>query len=286
MRSLVAERGFANWPAIRPTLTTGNAAAYVSTTDICSRIRSFSRIVTAEVSWNDSAQSPACRRNARPAATSASESRSARASPAKTSGGMPRSSPRAISARAASGHTGCCSASCSPHDEGVQGVSLTAIRRSVYVRRSFSLAVTRAGVRPLCGARESTGRVELAGVERPEALFGVRAAQPARVVAQRAQAAGQALVAEERRQAAVGRGAAEVQDARMGDRGHLARDDPHENARRPAGCDRLPVERHALAGLDARRGLPCDDAVDRHAPGAHEALDAAARAVAGQRQGA
>ena len=37
-------RGFANWPAMRPTLTTGSVAAYVSTADICSSTLSRSRI--------------------------------------------------------------------------------------------------------------------------------------------------------------------------------------------------------------------------------------------------
>jgi len=52
-------RGFAYWPAIRPTLTTGSVAPYVSTAAICRRIFSFSRMWIAEMSLNDSAQSPA-----------------------------------------------------------------------------------------------------------------------------------------------------------------------------------------------------------------------------------
>ncbi len=69
-------------------------------------IFSFSRMVIAEKSWNDSAQSPAWRRNARPAATSARLAWSCRASPAKTSGGMACSRARAVSAAASSGHSG------------------------------------------------------------------------------------------------------------------------------------------------------------------------------------
>src|SRR3954452_1488302 len=204
MRSLVAERGFANWPAIRPTLTTGNAAAYVSTTDICSRILSFSRIVTAEVSWNDSAQSPAWSRKARPAATSARASVSARASPAKTSGGIPRNCSRAISARPASGHTGCCSASCARQEAGVQGVSVTAMRALVYVARGFRLPVTRACARPLGRARQTARGVELASIERAEAaLLRAHSAEASRVVAECPQAAGQPLVAEQHREAPV-----------------------------------------------------------------------------------
>ena len=54
-----SERGFVNWPAIRPTFTTGNVAPYVSTADICSMIFNFSRIRIVESSLNDSTQSPA-----------------------------------------------------------------------------------------------------------------------------------------------------------------------------------------------------------------------------------
>ena len=83
-----SERGFVNWPAIRPTFTTGSVAPYVSTADICSMIFSFSRMRIVESSLNDSTQSPACSRKARPSITRASRSRSSRASPAKTSGGL------------------------------------------------------------------------------------------------------------------------------------------------------------------------------------------------------
>ena len=41
--SVGSERGFTNWPAIRPSFTTGRLAAYVSTADICRMIFSFSR---------------------------------------------------------------------------------------------------------------------------------------------------------------------------------------------------------------------------------------------------
>ena len=44
-RSVADERGFPNWPAIRPTLTTGSVAPQVRTAAIWSRIFSFSRIV-------------------------------------------------------------------------------------------------------------------------------------------------------------------------------------------------------------------------------------------------
>ena len=117
-RSVGEVRGFTNWPAMRPTLTTGSVAPYVSTAAICSMIFSFSRIVIAENSWNDSTQSPACRRNARPSATPASASRSARASPAKTSGGIAASRLRTVSTRSPLGHSGCCAAVNARHEDG------------------------------------------------------------------------------------------------------------------------------------------------------------------------
>ena len=70
--SVSDERGLANWPAMRPTLTTGQAAPKVSTTAICSSTLKVSRML---LGWNSaklSAQSPPCSRNALPAATSAS----------------------------------------------------------------------------------------------------------------------------------------------------------------------------------------------------------------------
>ena len=99
-------RALASCPAIRPTLTTGSVAPYVSTAAIWRRILSFSRMWTAERSANDSAQSPACRRNLRPACTSPSALSSSRASPAKTSGGTLASCARAASARSSLGHSG------------------------------------------------------------------------------------------------------------------------------------------------------------------------------------
>ena len=81
------ERGLANWPAIRPTFTTGTPSEYVRTTAIWRMTRSFSRMLTAEKSSKLSAQSPAWSRKAFPAATRPSEACRARASPANTSGG-------------------------------------------------------------------------------------------------------------------------------------------------------------------------------------------------------
>ena len=124
-----------NWPAIRPTLTTGSVAPYVRTADICRSTFSRSRIAIAETLRNDSAQSPAWSRNARPSTASPSERRSARASPAKTSGGSCPSRSRTASTAAGSGHSGCCSAGSERHEDGVQG-SVMAMRSSV-VRGRF-----------------------------------------------------------------------------------------------------------------------------------------------------
>ncbi len=126
-RSVASERGFVNWPAIRPTLTTGSVAPYVSTADICSMIFSFSRMRMVEISLNDSTQSPAWSRKARPSITLASESRSARASPAKTSGGLAFRRSTAATATAGSGHSGCWSARSSRQEAGDHVEGVTAI---------------------------------------------------------------------------------------------------------------------------------------------------------------
>src|SRR5687768_15292999 len=113
------DRGFANWPAMRPTFTTGTPSEYVSTTAIWRITRSFSRMLTAENSSKLSAQSPAWRRNALPAATLASDASSVRASPANTSGGYAAICFSARSSSPWSGQSGCCCARCSCHDDGV-----------------------------------------------------------------------------------------------------------------------------------------------------------------------
>ena len=62
--SVSLERGLENWPAIRPTLTTGFAAAKVMTTAIWRRTRNVSLTLAAENSLKLSAQSPPCSRKA------------------------------------------------------------------------------------------------------------------------------------------------------------------------------------------------------------------------------
>ena len=58
MVSVAAERGLANWPAMRPTFTTGWPPAKVRTTAICRKTRKKSRMLSAECSAKLSAQSP------------------------------------------------------------------------------------------------------------------------------------------------------------------------------------------------------------------------------------
>jgi hypothetical protein len=118
MVSVLALLGLANWPAMRPTLTTGTPDPYVSTTAIWRMTRSLSRMLSALKSWKDSAQSPAWSRNALPAATSASVDVRARASPANTNGGMVESCLSERSSAASSGQSGCCAAGRSLHDRG------------------------------------------------------------------------------------------------------------------------------------------------------------------------
>ena len=93
----------ANWPAMRPTFTTGQAAPKVSTTAIWSTTRKVSRMLSGWNSAKLSAQSPPWSRKESPAATLASARFRLRASPAKTSGGAVTSSDSTASRAAASG---------------------------------------------------------------------------------------------------------------------------------------------------------------------------------------
>ena len=150
MRSVELERGLANCPAMRPTFTTGTPIEYVNTTAICRMMRSFSRMLSAENSSKLSAQSPAWSRKALPAATSASEARSERASPANTSGGNPASVFRALCSWSLSGHSGCCLAGRSCHDDGVHA---TVMPRAYKRRRSRRGPVGRGRRRPRSAGR-------------------------------------------------------------------------------------------------------------------------------------
>src|SRR4051812_11512131 len=149
-RSVGLERGLPNCPAMRPTLTTGSEPAHVSTADIWSRIFSFSRIVGADQSRNDSAQSPAWSRNARPSDTRARAPRSARASPAKTSGGSSARWLPTDSSLARSGQSGWCSAGWSRHDERLHAWGVAAMRSSLDGGTSGIIAAMRifSGIQP------------------------------------------------------------------------------------------------------------------------------------------
>ena len=116
--SNAAERGLANWPAMRPTLMTGTPVEYVRTTAICRITLSLSRMASAENASKDSAQSPACSRKALPSATSASWDVSALASPANTRGGTVARCLRAWSSADSSGQVGCWAAGSSRQESG------------------------------------------------------------------------------------------------------------------------------------------------------------------------
>jgi hypothetical protein len=88
---------------MRPTLTMGTDAAYVSTTAICSSTRSLLRTLSAVAPASVSAQSPPWSRNASPRATAASLVLSSSHSPANTRGGIERSCSTVTSTAAASG---------------------------------------------------------------------------------------------------------------------------------------------------------------------------------------
>ena len=79
--------GFANWPAIRPILTTGFLPPKVKTTAIFNNTLKVSLIKSAENSSKLSAQSPPCNKKAFPDSTFAKSFFRFLTSPANTSGG-------------------------------------------------------------------------------------------------------------------------------------------------------------------------------------------------------
>ena len=90
---------------------------------------SLSRMASAENSAKDSAQSPACRRNACPAATCPSDATRRRASPANTNGGRAASSFRTCSSPSSSGHSGCCAAGSCRQRWGLHSAGLMGLQR-------------------------------------------------------------------------------------------------------------------------------------------------------------
>ena len=81
-------------------------------------------MLLAENSSKLSAQSPACSKNALPAATWASPACSDRASPAKTSGGYAAICLSARSSSPSSGHVGCCLMGNPRHESGDQSLAM------------------------------------------------------------------------------------------------------------------------------------------------------------------
>src|SRR3984893_5700734 len=110
---------------MRPTFTTGDAAANVITTAICRNTRKKSRILLAPCSAKLSEQSPPCRRKASPAATRASAFFRLRASPAKTSGGNVASCASTSANALASGYSGICSTGLARQLSGVHRSDMT-----------------------------------------------------------------------------------------------------------------------------------------------------------------
>ena len=84
-------------------------------------------MASAVNSAKDSAQSPACSKNASPSATWANCAVRSRASPAKTSGGKVASWASARFNASASGHSGCCAAGNVRHDAGLHEVDSGAL---------------------------------------------------------------------------------------------------------------------------------------------------------------
>src|SRR5262245_53635472 len=104
---------------MRPTFTTGEAAAYVRTTAISKNIRRKSRILSAPCSAKLSAQSPPCNRKASPLHTQPSFAASSRASPANTNGGNDKSSSSTSRSFTASAYSGICATGFMRHLSGV-----------------------------------------------------------------------------------------------------------------------------------------------------------------------
>mmetsp|Transcript_6177 Transcript_6177/g.18258 ORF Transcript_6177/g.18258 Transcript_6177/m.18258 type:complete len:210 (-) Transcript_6177:32-661(-) len=127
-------RGFANWPAMRPILTTGWPPPYVHTRLICSSTRKVSRTWSTENSSKDSAQSPPKRTKPSPLHARPSSAWSVRTSPAKTSGAEPASSSSAFRRATGSGYFGICLASKLRHEPGDQGDSMLVCRTCRAVR--------------------------------------------------------------------------------------------------------------------------------------------------------
>ena len=101
----------------------------MSATAICSTTFSLSRMASAPKSANDSAQSPACSRNARPWATSPRAAVSWRASPATTSGGRAASCASTRFSASSSGQRGLLAGRALPPRRGVPGVHGTSVGR-------------------------------------------------------------------------------------------------------------------------------------------------------------
>src|SRR5262249_50871199 len=136
---------------MRPTFTTGEAAANVITTAICKNTRKKSRMLLAPCSAKLSAQSPPCSRKASPAPTRASAFLRLRASPAKTSGGKLASCASTSASACVSGYSGICTTGLERQLSGVQrsDMELTPEQNPRDSRRLRAPPYTQAVARPL-----------------------------------------------------------------------------------------------------------------------------------------
>ena len=162
-------------------------------------------MLTAEKSSNDSAQSPAWSRKARPPATSARASVRPRASPAKTSGGNPWICFSARSSAPSSGQSGCWSAGRPRQDDGDQGSGFTSTGLLVSAPCAKQIRAARVRVAPIVERSERSQPKRSGGWRRRDVMarlpsaWGVCARRRAMTPARRGNQAARMRAASSRR---------------------------------------------------------------------------------------
>ena len=144
------------------TLMVGICPPKVRTTAICSMSRKVSRIFCALNSLKLSAQSPPCRRNARPMAASPSRSSSFRTSPVNTSGGNSARVRSVASSAAVSGYSGICRAGRARQLPGVHPsvvLPCEAARTAVSPRRGLTRGTRERGAWGVGGGAVARGAI-------------------------------------------------------------------------------------------------------------------------------
>ena len=149
---------------IRTTLMVGIWPPKVRTTAICSMSRNVSRMLLAPKSLKLSAQSPPCRRNARPMAASPSRSSSFRTSPANTSGGEAASARSLASSAARSGYSGICRAGRARQLPGAHSPGPAAAARAIVGPRRRGLVRGTGERGAMAGAGGALGRDAIVAV--------------------------------------------------------------------------------------------------------------------------